>query len=198
MTMDEINPIELKGNWTKGFALDIHVISSVYLGDNEWGYPQFDTKRSPLGELVFRLKYRSDKSVVDAIVQIVVDFLTKKWHITEEVDFLIPIPPSRARTFQPVLDIAERVGTLLNVPIYVDALRKIMDTPELKNRPPEERKAIVAGVFDAEKTTVQEKSVLLFDDLYSSGATLTEATRILYEVGKVHRVYVLTLTKTGI
>jgi predicted amidophosphoribosyltransferase len=38
--------------------------------------------------------------------------------------------------------------------------------------------------------------VLLFDDLYRSGETLKEITRVLMEEGQVSKVFVLTITKT--
>ena len=41
-------PIRIFGNWKEGFAFDLHTISSVYLGDNEYGHPVFDTKRSEM------------------------------------------------------------------------------------------------------------------------------------------------------
>jgi len=37
--------IKIKGNWKKGFALDLHTISSEYLGKNEFGHDHYDTKR---------------------------------------------------------------------------------------------------------------------------------------------------------
>ena len=194
--MVAIKPIPLIGNWVEGFALDIHSTGSDYLGDDEWGHPQFNTHRSELGELLFRLKYRSNRLVLDEIVVTVVDFLTKQWQIAGKIDFLVPIPPSRARAFQPVPEIAKMVGAQLNLEVMVDALAKKRDTPELKDSPADERRAIVANVFEANEARLKGKTVLLMDDLYSSGATITEATRALYQTGGVLKVYVLTLTKT--
>jgi hypothetical protein len=51
--MVTINPIPITGPWDEGFALDSHTVSSRYLGDDAYGNPQFDTIRSPIGELLF-------------------------------------------------------------------------------------------------------------------------------------------------
>jgi hypothetical protein len=55
-----VRPIQ--GNWDAGFALDKHIISSEFLGNNEAGYPQFNTTRTEVGESVYQLKYRQDWS----------------------------------------------------------------------------------------------------------------------------------------
>ena len=51
---------ELKGDWTKGLAFDQHTLASVYLGDNAYGYPQFENTRSEMGELLYRLKSKGE------------------------------------------------------------------------------------------------------------------------------------------
>jgi len=53
--------IKIDGNWKAGYTIDLHTISSVYLGDNLDGQPQFDNDRSEMGELINRLKYHSDE-----------------------------------------------------------------------------------------------------------------------------------------
>ncbi|MCK9444910.1 MAG: hypothetical protein M0Q14_10345 [Tissierellaceae bacterium] len=53
----QINPIEIKGNWDKGYVMDKHSISSTYLGEEQYGRPRYDTIRGELGELVYQLKY---------------------------------------------------------------------------------------------------------------------------------------------
>lgn len=48
-----INLKQLVGNWDKGFALDKHVVSSIFIGYNEAGYPQYETLRTEVGEALF-------------------------------------------------------------------------------------------------------------------------------------------------
>jgi competence protein ComFC len=71
----KINPKTLRGPWAAGFALDVHTTGSTFLGHNAYGHPVFDTGRSPIGELVYRLKYRGDKDALREIVDTVAGFL---------------------------------------------------------------------------------------------------------------------------
>lgn len=64
--MVAINPRKIHGNWMDGHALDIHTVESLYLGVNELGYDVYDTTRSEVGELLYRLKYRSDLAAAEA------------------------------------------------------------------------------------------------------------------------------------
>ncbi len=86
-----IHPKELKGDWDAGYALDVQTLESTYVGDNEFGRPMFDTKRSALGELLYQLKYHNDSAAVAPIVETVAEFL-KTWKAAFEV--IIPMPPS--------------------------------------------------------------------------------------------------------
>jgi predicted amidophosphoribosyltransferase len=52
----------------------------------------------------------------------------------------------------------------------------------------------VAGAF-ALNNVINGKSILLIDDLFDSGTTLEEITKVLFR-SKAARVYVLTLTRT--
>ena len=64
---------------------------------------------------------------------------------------------------------------------------------------PQERERALSGVFSLSNPALYKgKKVLLVDDLYRSGSTLKEITRVLYEQGKVSNVYVVTLTKTRV
>jgi hypothetical protein len=90
----KVNPRKLRGPWTDGFALDVHTTGSNFLGYNAYGHPEFDTARSPLGDLVYRLKNRGDRSAIEPIVETVVEFL-KTWHL--KVDAIVPVPPSNTR-----------------------------------------------------------------------------------------------------
>ena len=114
--------------WVAGYVLDYHTISSTPTGDP---YYRFDTKRTELGELLFRLKYRGGgDTVLDAIVDTVEQFLAG-WK--PPIDCVVPAPPSLTRKTQPAVEVARVLATRLNIPVFEDALVKIKATPQMKN-----------------------------------------------------------------
>ena len=50
---------KLEGSWDLGYALHKHTLSSVYLGDDEYGHARFDTTRSEAGPESIRNKFLS-------------------------------------------------------------------------------------------------------------------------------------------
>jgi len=185
--------IELKGNWKKGFAYDVHTLDSVYLGVDEHGHDRWKNTRSEMGQLVYDLKYDRDKSAVAKIV----DLLTKYKGI-ETMDAIVPVPATRWRPIQPVIEIARELGRRTNVLVLENLLVKKTDGPELKNiDDPDERQRHLKDIITiSEDYNISGQSVLLVDDLYRSGATLSVATELLYNIAKVKAVFVLTMTKT--
>ena len=195
--MINISPIKLSGNWFEGFALDLHTLSSEFSGYDEFGHEVFDTKRSAIGALLYRLKYKSDKSSLEEILDVTVNFLSNKWKISRILDGILPVPPSISRTFQPVIEIARGISYKLQVPLYEGFLIKVKETPELKNVSDyQKRLELLTDTFATENLSLEGKKVLLLDDLYRSGATFNAITRVLDEKGMVNKVYVLALTKT--
>jgi competence protein ComFC len=196
--MVSINPQKLTGAWNEGFVLDIHTLSSTLIGYDEFGHEMFDTKRSALGELLYKLKYGTDKSVLNDILDTVAEFLLKKWKVVQSLDLIVPMPPSNiSRRSQPVLELARGLSSRTGVPVSEYALAKVKETPQLKNvYGYEERARLLNEVFEARSSLVQGKSVLLLDDLYRSGATLNTASQALRQKGKAKTIYVLALTRT--
>jgi competence protein ComFC len=193
--MPDIRPIRIPGRWREGFVLDYHTISSAFLGYDEYGHPVFDTRRTELGELLFRLKYRSETSALEELAKITAQFLTS-WN--PGADVIIPVPPSRStRPLQPVLAIAERLSEQLAIPLGKDYIFKVKDIPELKNiYEYDERLRILSGAYVVEPSLVESKKVLLFDDLYRSGATMNAITAVLYDQGRAADVFALAITRT--
>jgi competence protein ComFC len=191
--MTDLHPIRIKGNWIAGYVLDLHVKSSDFIGYDEFGHAMYDTKRTELGELVYKLKYNHDMSVIDEIVSLIRGFAP-----FNTIDVIIPVPPSNiSRTFQPVVEIAKRIGGSLGIQVSTGAVMKTRNTPELKNvLTVEEKYDILKDVFKIADESIKGKTVLLFDDLYDTGATLRAITNAVYEQGGASKVKVLALTKT--
>lgn len=186
--------IELKGNWKRGFAYDVHTLDSVYMGVDEHGHDSWQTTRSEMGELLYRLKYQGDVSVVGQIVD-----RLGKYKGLETMDAIIPVPSTnKQRKIQPVLAIAQALAQRINLPVLDNVLQKQTGGQELKNiDDPQARQALLKTSLTLNpKANLAGKNILLLDDLYRSGSTLTVATDILYQQAKVKNVFVLVMTKT--
>lgn len=188
-----MNPRRIVGNWISGYALDIHTIFSTHMGINEFGHDVFDTKRSELGELLYRMKYREDRSAASAIIEAAVSFLQRS---RNKFDVIIPVPPSGSRRVQPVPILANGIGEALELPV-ADCVFATRPTTQLKGvMDPEKRTELLGGLYSVERAHTQRKSVLLFDDLYRSGATMKAITELLMTQGRAEAVRVLTITRT--
>jgi len=98
----------------------------------------------------------------------------------------IPISKKRRRKrgYDQSKLLAAEIATCLNLPL-VETLVKKRDNPAQSMQTTQEgRKANVLGVYDcADKTAVDGKSLLLIDDIWTTGSTANEAARILLTAG---------------
>jgi competence protein ComFC len=172
----------LPGNWEKGVALDFH---SRFIGS--------DWQRSQIGELMFRLKYHEDRSVLPHLAHHLRGALDDNPELAT-VDLIAPVPPSEKRPFEPVQLIAETVAEIVRKPIQVVFAKRKVTAPQKEMRSLAQKQANVAGVFTC-TAPVQDKTILIVDDLFDSGATLTEITRLLKANG-ARCVYTLVITRT--
>ena len=169
-------------------------LTSTYLGDDQWGHARYSTTRSPVGELLYKLKYRQDRTAIGHLAQAAAEFCKNTWRL--RVDAIIPVPPAQARRVQPVLDVAEALAVLLQVLLCTDGLKKIKKTPQLKDLTDyHERTEALQDAFVIDPNETKGKSLLVFDDLYGSGATVRTIEEVLTKQGGAKSVHLLTLTK---
>ena len=185
------SPITIKGNWKAGWALDIHTIKSIPLGNGK-----YDTTYTQTGKALNDLKYHNNYSQIDILANEVIAFLRTRM-VTPYINVIIPTPASKNREIQPVFAIAKKVSQALGIPMDTSYIIKNKSTNELKSiDSPIEREKVLLNAFSLQDLRYQNKKILLFDDLFRSGSTLKEITKILYYNGEVQNVYVVTLTKT--
>ena len=152
-----INPKRIKGNWKLGYALDIHSLTSVYLGINDQGKEVYDTTRSELGELLFLLKYRSKLSAADDIVQAASSFLNRS---RSKFDLIVPVPPSGHRPVQPVIILARGIGKALRLPV-VESVTTTRPANQLKGVMERERRnELLEGLYAVDRNVTADKSIL--------------------------------------
>ena len=111
---------------------------------------------------------------------------------------IVPVPPSRVgRAKQPVIELSTRLAPRLGMDLAERCVVKVKGTPELKDvYEYEDRLRALEGAFEVSKGPVDGRGILLFDDLYRSGATMNAVALALREDGQAQEVCVLALTRT--
>lgn len=105
---------------------------------------------------------------------------------------LVPIPlhPSRLR-FRG-FNQAEELGKFLQIPMRTDLIIRIKKTiPQVEVNDKEKRLANMKNVFEAQG---KEDNVLLFDDVFTTGATMRSAALVLKRAG-AKRVWGMTMAR---
>ncbi|QXH90724.1 ComF family protein [Pseudomonas shahriarae] len=190
----KVNVKEIGGNWAKGFALDKHVLRSEFLGYNSSGYPEFNNTRSEAGEALFQLKYRDDQDQAQILAAQIVESI---YPLLDTVGFIVPMPASKDRAWQPVTQIALEVGKLTALPVFQKILTKKPTGQSLKDlgSRDERVKALEGKIQLGDEISGNGKwNVLLVDDRYDTGASVEAACAVLKTYSKVNNIYVATVT----
>lgn len=189
-----INPMAIKGNWDKGWVLDKHSLSSTYLGENAYGYPEYATERTELGQQIFLLKNRNRVDAVESIMELIKPFLDTCNEI-KDVDVIMPVPPTnKDRNYQPAFEIAFAIAEYTRKSYMDDVLVKTTAV-QSKDMSLEDKDALKGSIV-AKKRARRKHNVLLVDDLIRSGMTLNECVEVLRKDENVDKIYVLVMTKT--
>jgi predicted amidophosphoribosyltransferase len=190
--MAKTNPRRIHGSWKDGYVLDVHSTGSTFLGYDEFGHPVFDTHRTEVGELLYRLKYEGDASALSELGATAEKFI-RSWGVGFTA--IVPVPPTRARRVQPVLQIAAELASRFGVPVLRNSIRKLKNVAELKNiHEFEERRKVLENAFAADTPRVRGARALLVDDLVRSGATMGAVADALIHAG-AEAVYAFALTQ---
>lgn len=193
-------PIRLPGPWDIGIALDRHILRSDFLGYDEYDHPQFNTVRTQLGEALFLVKYRNDRSHVADIVETISAFIRENIALRFKIDVICPVPPSRmSRPFQPVPVIAEALAETLSIPFDGKSISRQPSANLAKNMSSyEERQDMVEKSLKIQPGAFSNKTILLLDDLYQTGATAETIAKACRIEGRAAQIVFLAITKTRV
>jgi predicted amidophosphoribosyltransferase len=184
-----INPQKLSGVWVEGYALDNHTISSEYIGEDAFGHKQFRNTYTEIGGLLYKMKYNGRIDTSENILSLAKPFLDG-WIKDKGIDIILPVPPTKTRDVQPIYIIAETIADYYKIPFSHEVLKK-------ENFGQAKDGKDVRGSIKLAKNAKRKCTILLIDDLFSTGKTISECVRVLKTDGYVKDIYVLTITKAG-
>ncbi|MFQ5781265.1 MAG: ComF family protein [Nitrospiria bacterium] len=136
-----------------------------------------------LAKAIHLLKYQKQIRIAGHLVQLFINDL-----LLLKVDrvMAIPLHPRRLRDreFNQSLLLADRVSRLLSIPLLIDAMQRVRETPPQVGLSKKARKKNIHRAFKVVgPESVRDQRILLIDDVYTTGATLKEGAKTLIRNG---------------
>ncbi len=149
---------------------------------------------NPVQTALHKLKYRRDMSMGDSLASQMVSFVKE---LNWPIDMIVPIPLGkkrrRERGYNQVGMIAMPLAMALGVQYAPNALVRSKETRTQVGLTKVERRENVLDAFQA-GVDVREKTVLVMDDVSTTGSTLSSSAKTLYASG-AKDVYALTVAR---
>ena len=165
-------------------------------------YPSnFDAARSyavyedPFKRILLRFKYEHDLALGDLVARMTSQTVLA---FTGEVDGLVPVPlgPDRfkSRGYNQVDLFARPLARYIGVPYLPDGLQRKRETRSQVGLTGDQRRQNLSGAFVASPEVVEGRSVLLVDDVFTTGSTGNACARALRAAG-AQAVFLFTLAR---
>ena len=167
-------------------------VSVEECGDCQKSRPAFDYVHTlyryqpPVDQLVQQLKYNSKLHLARLFGEKLREASPGWIRETGTPDLIVPVPLHRSRIrkrgFNQSIEIARTTAKFIGVRLEVDAVTRIRKTDPQTDLPLERRKQNIRGAF-AVDTSLKDLSVVVVDDVVTSGHTVNELARVLKRAG---------------
>ena len=150
---------------------------------------------SPVQNALHTLKYRKNLGLGDALAAQMADFVRG---LNWPVEMLVPTPLGKKRLqergYNQVALVAQPLAYELGLAYVPLALTKVRETRSQVGLNVQERRQNVSEAYQANPSVVKRKSVLLMDDVATTGSTLASAAEALMAAG-ADAVYAITIAR---
>lgn len=159
-------------------------------------YDAAATEDQPLKSVLQRYKYNRDVALAAPLGRL----LSRACPLdVADYDVVVPVPLHlsrlRWRGFNQASLLARRVARRQQIPVDVFALERARATRPQVELDEKQRRSNVAAAFRVVRADrIRKRRVLLVDDVYTTGSTVNECSRVLRDAGAV-RVDVLILAR---
>ena len=152
-----------------------------------------------LKEGIHRLKYNGQTYLVPALAKFLIRAFEKEKEWRGNIDFVVPVPMDKSRErergFNQSALLAEYFSKNLSFACSKDILLKAKKTLPQVNLTREKRLVNLVDAFYLNNSeSFAGKRILLIDDVYTTGATVTECANTVLR-GRAREVSILTLAR---
>lgn len=150
---------------------------------------------SPVQNALHTIKYRRNIGLADALAVDIVGFVEA---LGWKIEILIPAPLGKARLkergYNQVGLVARPLAYELGILYAPNSLKKIRETRSQVGLNVAERRENVREAYQADPSVLKRKSILLMDDVATTGSTISACTEALMSAGAAE-VYALTIAR---
>jgi len=151
----------------------------------------------PLRDGIHAFKYDGTPALAGPLAQLMVEAWVNGGL---QADLLVAVPlhprRKRERGYNQSDLLAQRIGAQAGVMVDTKVIRRVRYTDQQALLAHDERRNNVHGAFKAEPARSNGKHIMLVDDVFTTGATLSECAATLLSAG-ARRVSALTLARAG-
>ena len=144
---------------------------------------------------VQRMKFSNRREYLDFYAEAMV-WRAEKWISLWRPGWIIPVPmhwmKKNRRGFNQSELLAKKIGRLTGIPVLSHTVRKRKNTKDQKELSGQERRKNLKNAFEVSGDLSGVQSVLVIDDVYTTGSTMDEISRVLKRAG-VRNVFFLVI-----
>lgn len=146
-------------------------------------------------QTMYRFKYSNKREYGTFFAELAME-QWGEWLFRCEIDAIVPVPmfrrKKRMRGYNQAEVFGRELAKYLRVPMDRNVVIRKKDTRPMKELNDIERENNLRNAFQIARDIVKYKKILLVDDIYTTGSTADEVSRVLLEAG-VEKIYFLSI-----
>ena len=188
------------------FEVTYHIEESLHYlcGECRSSPPLFDRALSvcqydeTVRDIISAYKYHNKPYIGKDLVSIILKFLDEKIiELSPELIIHVPLHVKRLkeRGYDQAYILSEGIGRHINIRVsYKNLIRTRYTTPQVDLNGIERMKNVKGAFLITDPSELKDKSILLIDDVFTTGATIKECVKVIKRAG-AGKVYVLTFAR---
>ena len=149
----------------------------------------------PIRKALHKMKYKQDLGLGDALATEMLPYIN---YLNWDIDIVVPVPLGkkrmRKRGYNQVSLFARPLALAMEWKYSIRILKRARETNSQVGLSKDEREKNVHDAFQADRRKVEGKSVLVIDDVSTTGATLNSCAKALID-GGASDVFLLSIAK---